>query len=352
MSRKLKIKIYVPFETAVCHGFVESGYFILEPTEQELRTLTVEERQLLAEAPQNHDDKAITAYLEGFGHSTTADFSAVKPLLAAFKLQKEAEKVAREAKIAQEVEATEKENALRAQLVKALVDQVRTDVRAVVIKPYWESDADLNSSSKVGVTSDRMIYWGDMPNHLAPGDQNVLDLIRAEFHRRRAEKAAQEKAQREQQEKAAQEAKAQQEALDKEFIRRFGSAEQIERHNEGFLPEAEFLDLVRDKIFEVFTLDSSIRRYVRLTQGDVEHTGECYEGRAAFDSNEATQLSSATFAKLKHIRALARPIENVTVKAVLHTAECDGCSAKTVERLSAKVTIVWNGRKLSREYAL
>jgi hypothetical protein len=351
MSKKLKIRIHVPFATALRHGFAESGYFILEPTEQELRTLTVEERQLLAEAPRNDNDTAITVYLDGFGDSASADFSAVRPLLAAGALKRDAEVAERAAEEARKVEKAAQEHAARAAQVKALVDQVRTDVRAVVIKTYRASDRHVTTGSEVGLTADKTIRWEYVPDHLAPGDQDVLDLIKTEFHRRLIEKEAAEKAAQEKAEREQREDEQQQQARDKAFICQFGSAEQIERHNEGFLPEVEFLDLVRDKLFECFSVDSSIRRFVRLTQGDVEHTHECCEAKATFDSDEATELESAAFAKLKHIRAVAQPIENVTVKAVQHTAMCDECGEMT-ERHSALVTVTWNHRKFSREYAL
>jgi hypothetical protein len=344
MSEKLYIKIQVPFQTAVRFGEVESGYFTLAPTAQELQTLTQEERILLSQVPRHHVEDKITVWLHQYGPSERADFSAVKPLLALAKAKIEQEATEEKAKKAQEAAKKAQEDAVVAQQVRVLVDLIRSDVRALKIQRYYSSDDCITSNTKIG-TDAFMLYVSVVTEHLGADAPGILDIVRAEFARRAEE--VEKKAAEERNIEALR--KATEKALDRVFLERHGTPEQVERYDEGFMPEDEFLTVVRNTLFEPFNV---FARYGKLKKDDLDHDDDCSHSETKFRVEKAEELSSDLFARFKQLRTIGETFESATVTPYVHTASCTECSARNVNRYSAKVEIDWNGRKLSREYQM
>jgi hypothetical protein len=344
MSNKLYIKIQVLFETAVRFGAVESGYFTLAPTAQELETLTEEERILLSQAPRHHADDKVSVWLHQYGPSERADFSAVKPLLAKAKAKIEQDAAEEKAKKEQEAQKKAQEDAVIAQQVRALVDLIRSDVRALKIQRYYSSDDCITCYTKIG-TDAFMVYVSVVKEHLGADAPGILDIVSAEFTRREEEQSKKQAEARNSEILQ----KATEKALDRAFLKGHGTPEQIERYDEGFLPEEEFLTVVRNTLFEPFAV---FARYGKLKKDDLDHDDDCSHSETKFRVEKAVKLSSDLFARFKEIRTIGETVESATVTPYVHTASCTECGARNVNRYSAKVEIDWNGRKLSREYQM
>ena len=339
MVDKLRIKLNVPYETAIRKGSTQSGYFVLEPTDAEMQSLTPEEREIFAQVPTSSEGGFIYVWLHKFGTSDVADFSAVRPLLVAAKANFDADRARDEARQAEERAKKEAERAEKMGRVQALVDQVRTNVRAVVFETSW-------GSASVGATAASLVRWSELSGYLSPEDQDVIALLEAEQERRKAEtQRLQEetKAREEAEERAAR-------VRDREFLAKHGTPEQVERFDAGYLDGDELLAVVRDTLFRPF---EDFPRYEKLVKDDVEHDDECYEGKVVFRVEEKSTLNPAQYFMLKQMRKICEHEGLLaTVQPFYHTATCNECNSSTETRDSIKITLIWNGRKLSREYAL
>lgn len=137
-----------------------------------------------------------------------------------------------------------------------------------------------------------------------------------------------------------------------------GTESQKARFAEGFLPDEELWNAIRDWAFLPL---QDLPRYERLKIQDVHHTDDCdmYDREscsADYDVNDATALTADEYERLKTVRQLARacPIDTEVV-ARLHTAT-PACARESatyvVRRLGVLVSGSFAGRPLSREYAL
>ena len=126
--------------------------------------------------------------------------------------------------------------------------------------------------------------------------------------------------------------------------------ELLDRHREGFLPEAELLDRVRDVIFGAIVAP----RYSRIVDHEILFTENC-DPDAEYSADDAGELTAAEYAALQVIREQAGG--GATVQACEHEGHC-GCQHcgsvdnTQVVRRSARVSVKWGGRILSREYGL
>jgi hypothetical protein len=147
-----------------------------------------------------------------------------------------------------------------------------------------------------------------------------------------------------------------------------GDDNQRERHASGVLPEDELLHLARAELFRPFAdlrrWSSSGRSGVNLTASAVKHTKRCTakDGTGVkFETCQAGELTHDEWRSLKTIQELAVAVDahpwmrragaKVTIESQTHWATCARCEAEAC-RSSAKVSIQWAGRILTREYAL
>jgi hypothetical protein len=164
--------------------------------------------------------------------------------------------------------------------------------------------------------------------------------------------------------------------LELEAVMRFGTPEQRARHRDCTLGEEEILQLVRAQLFKPF---DQFSRWQKINPKEVHHTDRCAGwavGRGSRDvadefiSFETSQLDEKSMNQyawetLAAIRAAADIAKDhhwltrsaglscgiVLVEPVTHRAFCRSCHAETA-RSSAKVSMVWGDRTLTREYAL
>lgn len=137
-------------------------------------------------------------------------------------------------------------------------------------------------------------------------------------------------------------------SLDK-WIKDHGDDNQKERHREGLLPEEEALEAMRESFFD--PLENN-ERYSAIRKTEACDCG-CYED-VVFDNRAAAGtapgLTATQFEKLKEIRELAP--KGAAIETRMHIAKCDECDCAPVHRPSARVTLVWQGWTLTREYLL
>jgi hypothetical protein len=143
------------------------------------------------------------------------------------------------------------------------------------------------------------------------------------------------------------------------FVAQHGTPVQSSRRVDGLMSDEEALKLLRDSVFAPI----GAPKYVRLSADDVDHVGDDYEKDAAFGTSDdkddvSPALTDAEYLALQQIRTEAKGIPGATVTSRVHEGWCscksDECDVdkSTVRRASALVTVTWNGRELSREYAL
>jgi hypothetical protein len=132
----------------------------------------------------------------------------------------------------------------------------------------------------------------------------------------------------------------------KRWISDHGTDEQKDRMAEGLLPEVEMLADVTDEIIDV-TEDA----YDPLRK---EHACDCEKGCAGsarfLVGPPISGLDARQFATLQRIREQAPDDAKVEVR--LHRVHCPECSCAPLSRLSAQVSVEWEGWRLVREYAL
>jgi hypothetical protein len=129
----------------------------------------------------------------------------------------------------------------------------------------------------------------------------------------------------------------------------FGDESQRARQAEGVLPEGEALALLRDRV--LFARLDGFDRYQRLTAADIDHGDDCYLPKAQFSVEGLDELDASTYERLVAIRTAAG--DGATVIARKHEGWCvvRDCDGGSVTRRSIHVSVTWNGRTFSREYA-
>lgn len=135
-----------------------------------------------------------------------------------------------------------------------------------------------------------------------------------------------------------------------------GTANQLERHDAGLLPDDELLLLARTVLFAPF---AGFRRWVKLAPADLMHRRGCH-GDVTFTTRPAPDLDAGEWSMFKTIRDIVDEAnDNVLrehhtsgdVSIVEHVGDCQVCGAQ-VSAKSASIRIEWAGRPLSREYSL
>lgn len=125
-------------------------------------------------------------------------------------------------------------------------------------------------------------------------------------------------------------------------VRLYGSKEQVERMDDGWLSDDEGWTIIRDGVFAAM---EPFPRYERLTKNDLDEHAPVED--VSFGVTDAESLSGPAYSDLKALVAAAP--EGATLTPRLHTATGWG---EIVTRLSCLVSVTWHGKTLSREYAL
>jgi hypothetical protein len=156
--------------------------------------------------------------------------------------------------------------------------------------------------------------------------------------------------------------------LELEALASLGSANQRERYLANVLPESELLALVRTELFKPF---DGFTRLHKLTASDLIPLGCACHGKPGwkveYETAEAAELGHEQWETLAAIRRAAEPLVDhhwivrsswevesgprVLVETLAHWATCNLCQTE-LDRPSAKVSIRWAGRVLTREYQL
>lgn len=194
-----------------------------------------------------------------------------------------------------------------------------------------------------------------------------LNAEEAEEARRQEEAVARKEAE---EKRATASAEAQFEAACAAFVKDLSGPEHgylAERYADGLLSSEELLKRIRDSVFGPLekgarnAAGAPIRRHKKLRASDIglcgcsKEMGE--EPEAAFYTTEPEGLEPEEYGTLVGIRANAP--EGATVEIQAHRVYCHSCHRNGAEEgdgetevLTALVTVVWHGRKLSREYEL
>jgi len=124
-----------------------------------------------------------------------------------------------------------------------------------------------------------------------------------------------------------------------------GNDEQKARLLEGFLPEQEMLDAVADELLDI----TGYAPYTPLLKGDA---CDCAcAGHVTFSIRQPPQYVDAyMFAALQGLRETAP--SGASVEPVEHRAACARCKCVPIARITAKVSLPWEGWLLVREFDL
>ena len=129
----------------------------------------------------------------------------------------------------------------------------------------------------------------------------------------------------------------------RDWVDQHGDDDQKARMAEGFLPEAEILEAVTEVI-----IDLPLPRYELLRRGDA---CDCAcAGHVKFEERGPQYMDSAQYGRLTAARDSAP--EGATVAAIEHRAACPSCKCVPIARVSARVTVPWNGWLLVRDYSI
>jgi hypothetical protein len=130
------------------------------------------------------------------------------------------------------------------------------------------------------------------------------------------------------------------------WIKSNGTDEQKSRLEENLLPESEILEDVTDDVFQISEDD-----YVPLRKEQACDCEKGCAGSARFAVSRANEgLNAKQYEILERIREQAP--DNATVEVVQHRVSCPECNCAPLSRLSARVSIEWEGWRLVKEYAL
>lgn len=133
------------------------------------------------------------------------------------------------------------------------------------------------------------------------------------------------------------------------WVEEHGDDDQRERRANGFLPTGEIIEEIAQQMFEIDEDD-----YQPLRQ---EEACDCDKGCVSAVQFAVIPLlpgdgalDSAQFATLTRIKDAAP--RAATVEARVHKARCPSCRCAPLARVAARVSLVWEGWLLTREYAL
>jgi len=130
----------------------------------------------------------------------------------------------------------------------------------------------------------------------------------------------------------------------KEWVMKHGTVNQRARFHEGFLPEKEVIDAIRNEVFRAF---DDFDRYERMNDSDV---CECEYGicNVSFSVEEMPKMTAEEFEFLEKLRETNKDAEIIPR---LHIGEADYCDGKEY-RMGFKVNISVGELNLSREYEM
>lgn len=370
----MKVWININAAAAVKAGKAISGVRSVDLTEEQIASLSTEEREVLATLPGLGKDR-LSDYDKpwGYEHGLSAPtFDEVRRGLAL-------EVAAREAQRRAFDEETSK--AVRTKL---------DDLRRVVDTPFNVTYV-LNGVSDRHFTSfGRTIPWPDDVRkevselikraeaahsaHLkakeveqadairrsiaemdAAGNLNdlimskypdiVADEIRAYNTRAAARRAAKKEA-----DTQAEQQRAESYATG---VRAWGRPDQIERLEAGVLPHEEGLALIRETLFAPL---ADLPRYRAIAKSEIKGHGE----EPVFKAWDETDWSAEQWKALREIQLRAQSAtkagnglaDEVTVVGRGHAGGVNSEDGWQVTRWSAKVTLMWGGWAMTREYAL
>lgn len=128
------------------------------------------------------------------------------------------------------------------------------------------------------------------------------------------------------------------------WIEKNGDDEQKARMKEGFLREDEILDAVAEELIDVRGYET----YEPMHKGEV---CECAcAGAVVFVKDAPRYMDGFQFAKLTAIREQLP--EGATAEPVEHRGKCPKCTCLETARITARVTLPWEGWLLVREFSL
>lgn len=130
----------------------------------------------------------------------------------------------------------------------------------------------------------------------------------------------------------------------RDWVNKHGDDEQKSRMSEGYLREEEILEDVMDDVFE----DIQSPRYEPLRRGEACDCA-CAE-HVEFSEQAPQYMDSAQYARLVAVREAAP--EGATVEPIEHKAKCPACKCVPIARITARLSLPWNGWLLVRDFSL
>ena len=129
----------------------------------------------------------------------------------------------------------------------------------------------------------------------------------------------------------------------RDWVAKHGDDDQKARMAEGFLREEELLDTITDEV-----IDIALPQYELLRRGDA---CDCAcAGHVRFEERSPQYMDTAQHGRL--ITARDNAPEGATVTAIEHRAHCPACKCVPIARVSARVSVPWNGWLLVRDYSI
>lgn len=128
------------------------------------------------------------------------------------------------------------------------------------------------------------------------------------------------------------------------WVEKHGDDDQRARMREGFLPEDEILESVADELLDLRGLEA----YTPMFKGDVCECG-C-AGAVTFTAGPPRYLDGYQYQRLQEIRETATA--TAMVEPIEHRGACPRCKCVPLARITARVTLAWEGWSLVREFLL
>lgn len=130
----------------------------------------------------------------------------------------------------------------------------------------------------------------------------------------------------------------------RDWVGAHGDEEQKARMSEGFFKEEEILGDICDDLLDA----PGFQEYEPLRRGDA---CECACAReVVFAINTPKYMDAAQYASLTAVREHAPA--GATVIPVEHKASCSACKCVPIARISARISLPWNGWLLVREFLI
>lgn len=392
----MKVWIYINAKAAILAGKAVSGVRSITLTDDQIGSLNNEERHALAQVPHlDHPTEPDQKWIKVFGNDDGIEFA--EPTFAELrrglnvtidkKLAAEAEKQERRRKEAEKTIARLEDAAKTgASLYGHDRDASKTRFVACDANAYaWPDDlvpaahAALDAYEQARVKREeerRSLREAELLKSIdtarASGDLSTLfydgSLPSAEFSEETNAKVEAFNAWVISERGALKQARLNEEAKRRDAkataIRAWGTPDQVERYEAGVLPDEEALALIRDRVFAPL---SSFPRYQTIDKADVRKASyanrdeETLGTTIDFEAEDTAEFSARRWAAFKAIKLAAETCtklntfeaaETVQLVGRVHRGGFEEASAWLIERYSAKVTIVWQGWKFSREYAL